>query len=129
MQTFISKDLFLDSKGTVVQRVLEVANLKSQYISNRNDINEHLTIGSILSAINSHIDPGYHIYSMKMEGPKWSVESTISKVTNKTLVNALWKSCLYAYDEEARKKELEEKQKVWRNNEELVYIKNSIRGI
>ncbi len=127
MKLHIAKNQLDIANPIIIQHIVTIANFSQ---IPRDSLHTYLSISTLLELLNSHIFASFHINLMRRDNNKWLVESDAYRVEDKELVDALWRSVQYAYDEEKRKAEIEEREKVWRKNDnELVHVKDSSRGL
>ena len=127
MRTHLSKEEVANIKPDILNRIIDVAGLRKKYLDDKDNINFSLDISILLLVLDRHIDRSFHIYSMTESSSAWVSDCMAFRSTGKDLLESLLKAVLYAYDETERIREQEEREKIWKeSNNVVVNVKNHV---
>lgn len=124
MRQHITQDQLNSIKPDLKSNLIQIASLSIDNKNSPGEIHKLFTIGKLIEIINKHINPDYHIRVISQNGSLWQVEAKIYRKETKYLIDSLWDSFVWCFDDELRRKKIQEEIDLWKVPEELVDIKH-----
>lgn len=124
MRYYVTIDQIKSIAPILIKSFIQIAGLDLEYKDDPERINKKFTVGKLIDLINKHINPEYRIQALYRTDFGWEVSTLAYSVKDKELIDVLWRAFVWSYDDRERKRQQEEKEKIWKNNDiNLVDVK------